>query len=70
MSPPLAPPQRRAVVNGLASRIGRLRDTGLLTPGDLHTWDRLLDSEDPVWLGNRRDVFLLEARSVHVGRRG
>ncbi|MCZ7418682.1 MULTISPECIES: class I SAM-dependent methyltransferase [unclassified Micromonospora] len=70
LSPPLAPPQRRAVVNGIASRIGRLRDTGLLTPGDLHTWDRLLDPEDPVWLGNRRDVFLLEARSVHVGRRG
>ncbi|MDG4795610.1 class I SAM-dependent methyltransferase [Micromonospora sp. WMMD1082] len=70
LPPPLPPPQQRAVVNRLANRIGRLRDTGLLTPADLHTWDRLLDPSDLVWLGNRRDVFLLEARSVHVGRRG
>ncbi|WBB54706.1 class I SAM-dependent methyltransferase [Verrucosispora sp. WMMD573] len=67
---PLAPPARRAVVNRLANRISRLRHTGLLTAADLQTWDRLLDPADPAWLGDRRDVFLLEARSVHVGRRG
>ncbi|MBU8861553.1 MULTISPECIES: class I SAM-dependent methyltransferase [unclassified Micromonospora] len=70
LAPPLAPPERRAVVDRLADRVGRLRGTGLLTTADLCTWDRLLDPGDPVWLGNRRDVFLLEARSVHVGRRG
>ncbi|MGA4688214.1 class I SAM-dependent methyltransferase, partial [Micromonospora sp. AB353] len=70
LPPPLPSPERRAVVNSLANRVDRLRDTGLLTPADLDTWARLLDPGDPCWLGGRADLFLLEARSVHVGLRG
>ncbi|NLU79242.1 hypothetical protein HCA58_12805 [Micromonospora sp. HNM0581] len=37
---------------------------------DPQTWDRLPERSDPVWLGDRRDVLLREARGVHAGRRG
>jgi hypothetical protein len=28
----------------------------------------LLDPDRPEWIGHRDDVFVLDARSVHVGR--
>ena len=49
--------------------VDRLRPTGLLDPADLATWDELLDSSNPAWLGHRSDVFWLDPRSVHLGER-
>lgn len=65
--PPLPDGTRRAVVEALAERVGRLRPTGLLTTADLDAWDRLLDPADEKWLGHRGDLFRLSARSVHLG---
>ncbi|RKN38640.1 class I SAM-dependent methyltransferase [Micromonospora endolithica] len=67
--PPLADTARRAVLEALAARVGRLRPTGLLTAADLDVWDRLLDPADEEWLGHREDLFRLSARSVHLGVR-
>ncbi|MGI5215295.1 class I SAM-dependent methyltransferase [Plantactinospora sp. CA-290183] len=69
VSPPLSQARLRAVVAGFADRVGRLRDAGLLAADDLLAWDRLLDPADTAWLGRRADLGVLEARSVHVGRR-
>ncbi|ADD43846.1 class I SAM-dependent methyltransferase [Stackebrandtia nassauensis] len=41
----------------------------LLSPEDLECWRRLLDPDDPVWLGLRDDLFYLAAQSVHIGRK-
>ncbi|WP_018831573.1 class I SAM-dependent methyltransferase [Salinispora tropica] len=65
--PPLPDSTRRAVVEALAERVGRMRPTGLLTTADLDAWDRLLDPADEKWLGHRGDLFRLSARSVHLG---
>ncbi|MEU9848701.1 methyltransferase domain-containing protein [Streptomyces sp. NPDC047985] len=43
---------------------------GVLAAEDIAVLDRLLDPEDPAGLRRRPDVFLLMARTVHVGRRG
>lgn len=41
----------------------------LLSPEDLAAWKRLLDPDDPAWLGSRDDLFYLAAQSVHIGRK-
>jgi SAM-dependent methyltransferase len=64
---PLPDGQRDRVVRSLAHRVDRLRPTGLLEADDLAAWDRLLDPDDPRWLGHRDDLYRSSARSVHVG---
>jgi SAM-dependent methyltransferase len=66
---PMPEPERRRLAERFARWIDRLRSTGFLTAADLAAWDRLLDPDDPAWLGHRTDVFRLEARSVHLGMR-
>jgi SAM-dependent methyltransferase len=66
---PLPEPERHRVADRFGHWVDRMRPTGLLDPADLAAWDRLLDPDDPAWLGSRTDVFRLEARSVHVGTR-
>ncbi|MGH8876068.1 MAG: class I SAM-dependent methyltransferase [Stackebrandtia sp.] len=41
----------------------------LLSAEDLAAWRRLLDPDDPAWLGLRDDLFYLAAQSVHIGRK-
>jgi SAM-dependent methyltransferase len=40
---------------------------GQLTDSDIETVRRLLDEHDPAYVGRRDDVFLLTARTVHLG---
>ena len=67
--PPLAEPDRRQLAERFGRWVDRVRPTGLLDSADLATWDRLLDPDDPAWLGGRTDLFRLSARSVHLGTR-
>lgn len=64
---PLPEQERARLAERLAQWVDRLRPTGLVDPADLAAWDRLLDPDDPAWLGRRTDLFELRARSVHVG---
>lgn len=66
---PLDADDTRTVVDRLGHWVERLRDVDLLEPDDSAAWDRLLDADDPAWLGNRDDLYVLEARSVHTGTR-
>lgn len=66
---PLAEADRRQLADRFVRWVDRLRPTGLLDPDDLASWDRLLDPDDPAWLGHRTDLFRLSARSVHLGIR-
>jgi SAM-dependent methyltransferase len=66
---PLDPATLDRTVGELAHRVERLRQTGLVAADDLAAWDRLLDRDDPGWLGHRGDLQRLTARSVHVGHR-
>lgn len=66
---PMPEPERQRLADRFARWIDRLRPTGFLGADDLAAWDRLLDPDDPAWLGRRTDVFRLEARSVHLGTR-
>jgi SAM-dependent methyltransferase len=66
---PLSTSDRAHVVGELAFRVDRLRPVELLAPDDLVAWDRLLDEDDPDWLGARDDLYRLTARSVHTGVR-
>jgi SAM-dependent methyltransferase len=66
---PLADDMRDRLLQALSHRVDRMRPTGLLAPGDLDTWERLLDPSDSHWLGHRDDLYWLEARSVHIGQR-
>ncbi|WP_028813034.1 class I SAM-dependent methyltransferase [Streptomyces flavidovirens] len=49
----------------------RLRETFAehLTADDAATLDRLLDAQDVAGLARRRDVFLLQARTLHIAHR-
>lgn len=40
---------------------------GQLSESDIETLRRLIDEKDPAYVGNRDDVFLLTARTVHLG---
>ncbi|MGH3097966.1 MAG: class I SAM-dependent methyltransferase [Streptosporangiales bacterium] len=66
---PLATEDQEHVLAKLAHRFESLLDAELLDAEDLAAWDRLLDPGDECWLGNRDDLFVLEARSVHTGTR-
>ncbi|MPZ28023.1 MAG: methyltransferase domain-containing protein [Micromonosporaceae bacterium] len=66
---PLGEADRRRLADRFARWVDRLRPTGLVDQDDLATWDRLLDPDDPAWLGGRTDLFQLAARSVHIGER-
>jgi SAM-dependent methyltransferase len=62
---PASAPVRDSVLNwlGWMQQIGE----GQLTDSDIDTVRRLLDENDPAYIGNRDDVFLLTARTVHLG---
>jgi SAM-dependent methyltransferase len=64
---PLSEADRTRVLDSLGHRVGWLRPAGLVDPADLAAWDRLLDPEDPAYLGRRDDLYSIEARTVHVG---
>jgi hypothetical protein len=64
---PLVAGDRAAVVEGLRWRVDRLRGTGLLDAADEQAWDLLLDPADRPFLGNRTDLYHLEARTIHIG---
>lgn len=66
---PLGPDDTRTVLDRLGHWVERLREVELLEADDVTAWDRLLDADDPAWLGNRDDLYILEARSVHIGSR-
>jgi SAM-dependent methyltransferase len=67
------PPLPKERLPGLVDRFGhrsvRLHEIGLLSDDDAAAWRRLLDPADAAWLGNRSDLYVLDARSVHVGVR-
>ncbi|MFK0100010.1 class I SAM-dependent methyltransferase [Streptomyces sp. NPDC091040] len=64
---PLGDAAREQVVADFTRRSGGLREH--LDAEDLAVLDRLLDPEDPASLHRRPDVFLLLARTLHLGRR-
>jgi SAM-dependent methyltransferase len=65
---PLSSAERERVAGKLAHRVEWLRERRLLPAEDDGAWSRLLDPDRPEWIGHRDDVFVLDARSVHVGR--
>ncbi|MFE7426143.1 MULTISPECIES: class I SAM-dependent methyltransferase [unclassified Streptomyces] len=65
---PLPEPARDHVVAEFTRRREMLE--GVLEAEDIAVLDRLIDPEDPAGLRRRPDVFLLMARTVHLGRRG
>lgn len=67
--PPLPTDRLAAVVDRFGHRSARLHEIGLISDDDAAAWRRLLDPTDEAWLGNRGDLFSLDARSVHVGVR-
>jgi SAM-dependent methyltransferase len=64
---PLSPAERERVAGRLAHRVEWLRERTMLPTEDDEAWSRLLDPDRPEWIGHRDDVFVLDARSVHVG---
>ena len=66
---PLPAERRAAVLDRFEHRSGRLHEIGLISDADAAVWQRLLDPADPAWLGHRDDLYLLDARSVHLATR-
>lgn len=64
---PLPAADRELVLDRLGHMVDKLRPTGLLAPEDLAVWTRLLDPDDPAWLGHRGDLQRLDVRSLHLG---
>lgn len=64
---PLTDQVRGVVLAELAARVRRAGP--FLTGDDAEAWDRLLDPSQDVWLGHRRDLALLTARTGFRGRR-
>jgi SAM-dependent methyltransferase len=62
-------PDLAAITDKFNHRVPRLHEAGFLSDEDLRAWQKLLDPASPDWLGNRRDVFHLDARTVHWGYR-
>ncbi|MFT7841164.1 class I SAM-dependent methyltransferase [Saccharothrix sp. BKS2] len=64
-------PPRQAVRDWAVNQLTWHRDVAghLLHPSDRETVRRLLDPQDPAYLGLRDDVFLLTAGTVHLGRK-
>ncbi|AYY14167.1 methyltransferase [Actinobacteria bacterium YIM 96077] len=66
---PLDESARARVLDSLAHRVRRVTDDGEMADDDARAWSRLLDPDDPEWLGHRDDVYSLSARSVYLGYR-
>ncbi|MEV0644287.1 class I SAM-dependent methyltransferase [Phytomonospora sp. NPDC050363] len=64
---PLADAERERVLRTLTRMVGHSYDD--LDAVDQAAWDRLLDPADEAWLGRREDLFRLDARTLHIGRR-
>ncbi|MBM7811280.1 methyltransferase domain-containing protein [Saccharothrix algeriensis] len=64
-------PAEQAVRESAAARLAWLAEVtrDRLHPADRHTVARLLDPQDPAYVGLRDDVFLLAAGTVHLGRK-
>jgi hypothetical protein len=67
--PPLPQERLPSLVDRFGHRSARLHEIGLISDDDAAAWRRLLDPADAAWLGNRTDLYVLDARSVHVGVR-
>ncbi|MFE7358435.1 class I SAM-dependent methyltransferase [Streptomyces sp. NPDC057543] len=65
---PLSEPARDHVIAEFTRRREMFEE--VLPAEDVAVLDRLLDPEDPAGLRQRPDVFLLMARTLHLGRRG
>lgn len=63
---PVTDQVRTVVIEELAARVARA--TPFLTENDRATWELLLDPTGAHWLGHRRDLGLLTARTAYVGR--
>jgi SAM-dependent methyltransferase len=63
---PLAAADREAVLHRLAGQVERAAPW--LCEDDRDAWRRLLEPEDPGWLGHRDDLALLAVETVHLGR--
>ncbi|WP_312880660.1 class I SAM-dependent methyltransferase [Actinokineospora xionganensis] len=63
---PASPAVRESVADWLAwmARVGEDR----LSESDLDALARLMDPNDPDWVGGRDDVFVLSANTIHHGR--
>ena len=68
LPPPLSEPVRRVVRGVFERELARAGDR--IGNDDQATLTRLLDDEDPHGILLRPDVFVLGARTVHVGTRG
>jgi len=66
---PLSTIARRRALSWLTGRVDQAASAAALSDADLAAWERLLNPDDPEWLGHREDVHLLEARTVHIGMR-
>jgi SAM-dependent methyltransferase len=66
---PLSTVARRHALTWLTSRVDQATSAGALSDDDLGAWERLLNPDDPEWLGHREDIHLLEARTVQTGVR-
>lgn len=64
---PLSAPAREHVITKLSREYEVFGE--LLDPEDRAVLERLLDPEDPAGVHQRPDVYLLTARTVHLGRR-
>lgn len=64
---PLPADARAWVADKLAHRVGRLTELEMIGSDDVTAWQHILDRDTPEWLGRRDDVFVLDARSVHLG---
>jgi SAM-dependent methyltransferase len=67
--PPLPKEVLPMLTDRFGHRSGRLHEIGLISDDDAAAWHRLLDPNDDAYLGNRADLYTLDARSVHVGVR-
>ena len=66
---PLSTIARRHALDWLAGRVDHAASAAALSDADLAAWERLLNPDDPEWLGHREDMHLLEARTVQTGVR-
>ncbi|GGM89984.1 hypothetical protein GCM10011609_28580 [Lentzea pudingi] len=62
---PLSSGAQEVVLAELAARVARAQ--AFLGEDDLAAWGVLLDRTSPDWLGDRGDLALLTARTVHMG---
>lgn len=63
---PLSPADRDTMLERLAGRVERA--DRWLDADDRAAWQRLLDPDDPAWLGHRGDLAVVAVETVHLGR--